>query len=754
MSNNENDSGGLLRSSLAFAPLGVGGAVTARNVIRDNPFENTGKSPIVSSVENFTPSGNVPRIPNSNEIHQFMTRGSVGRPVHGDVARQAWQWAMQGTDPTTRENLLHYTKGIDTMSRAEAIKAIGMTVESNRSGAMASIWGRFRKNVSALEEHRNLYGTVGQFVPVETGKVTQPFMGGIPTGLGKRFGSAAKAFGGSQPLISAVTRPELAEQGFAVFHSTLRTKLGDLAISVPNIQSGLMFEGSTLQTKRIAPDVVLATEGGLERMSRSEYFLREIEESIAPDIGTRIKTERQLKQAVKQLRAEVFGELESVPAVSPGLRTAAQAQYESIRGQAVDIRVPTKARKIFPGSPDYVSVNRVPTDIELSQILQSRAGQQMGLRGGVGPKAMSTGRLSTVPWEEYDITGGPVEYGRRPEQPFRHFQLTEQATEYMRSHSRIGKYRAYEVGAQSLSAKNAMGPSLKMAYVNPELHAEMMEGLAIGNGEAALRSSIAGRLEFESLESIRLANVREDLVGGDFRGLLPGEIIGTTDRGAPFRFAEGMDIKGIEQFESVSQGQFARVAYTQRHGFEHGDKLFGGAKAVTHIRSGSEFRAALKQIGAGTDTDMIVSMDELKKNKALHRRQMLTSLTEIAAGNKDLNSQKRAINLLKQRDVMRLSAGLVKSATRAGVYSHERFVENLMRFASRNLDLTSGQFGEVFGAVPHVLGEEQASSLLARVMKPMGFTAPEWGEVRKAMFSGIAGGVGSLSYGGPAIDVG
>lgn len=756
----KKDGGSLLKTSLAFAPLGIGAGITARNVISEGGHIPPKASSMTTSIGDIAPR-RMPRIPSSQEIFEFMKKGVVGKPVHGDVAKQAWEWAMMGIDPATREGLLHYTRNIDKMSGTEAIKAIGMTLDTNKSAIMGNVWKRFQANVSLLEEQRNLFGGVPQFNPITAGRVTEKFGGGVPSGIQSRLEHLAKALGGAAPEISAITRPELADSGFAVFHTTLRTELGDLRVSVPNVQQGILFEGGTLQTKRIAPDVLVVGEEGVERLTRSEYFLKELHESIVPDIGTRIKTPRDLEKAVGQLRSHVFGELESVPAVAPDKLTAAQAQYEGIRGQAVDIRIKQAARRIRPGAEEFIPIHRIPTDKELADIMTGQIGKQYGLVGGVGPKAMAQGRLSTVPWEEFDITGGPVEYGRRPEQAYRRFQLTEEATAAMRKHSRLGKYRAYEVAAQALSENNTLGPTLKAVYVNPESRAfamggagEKLERLAMGEGEALMRQGIARQLEFESIETIKLKTLRGDIAEGGFKGLLPGDIIGTTERGLPFRYEEGMNILGMERFESQGMGEFASVAYTKRHEFVHGSKLFGGAKAVTQVRAEDEFRDALKQLtGRNVGADIIINMDELKKNKALHRRQMLTALSDIAAEQMEIVKNKRALRMLKERNISELGAGFVRSATKGGVYDHEAFIRNMMRFATREIEMTPQMFGEVFGAVPAALGEEKAAKLLSETLMPT-LPVEEYSKFRQAFFGGTAGGITSFGYAGPAIDVG
>jgi hypothetical protein len=749
----------LLSASVAASPLGVGIGVAARNALQSGAHVTSKTSSMMGSIGEFTASS-MPRVPTSGEIHNFMRRGIVGQPVRGDVARQAWEWAMMGIDPSTREGLLHYTRNINKMSGTEAIRAIGMTVDTNKSAIMGNIWRRFQTNAEMIEEQRNLHGVVPSYQSIMAGRVTMPYQGDIPSEIGQGFQRIAKSLGGARYKVAGITRPELAGSNFAMFHTTFRTGIGDLNISIPSIQAGSYFEGGTLQTKRIAPDVLVVGQTGVRRFNRSAFFLKEVEESIIPDIGVRLKSSRDLNKAIKQLHTNVFGELEAVPAVAPGKRTAAQAQYETIRGQTIDVRMREKARRLYSSSPEFMSVFRKPTDKELSELMTSETGRSLNLGGGVGPKAMSEGRLSTKAWDKLDITGGPVEWGRRPEQAYRRFQLTQQATQYMRSHERMGKYKAYEVAAQRLSESNALGPSVKALYVNPESRAfaaggkaEILERLAIGEGETAMRANLAKNLQFESLETIKLTNLRSDLLEQGFDKLLPGEIIGTTERGIPFTFKKGMNITGLERFDSPGMGEFARMSYIQEHKFVHGSKVFGGAKAVTLLRQDDEFSKAARNLNRqSTGIDIIANMDELKKNKALHRRQMLTALSDFVSENM-YQGDKQALKALRNRDIQSLGKGFVKSATQAGTYDHSAFIKNLMTFAAKESGITAQQFGSVFGAVPHVLGEEEASQILSKTLLPH-MSLEDYSLTRKHFFSGTATGITSLSFGGPAIDVG
>ena len=760
--NSSDNKGGLLKASLAFTPLGTGIGVTGYQVMKDRSHIPARESNLTRGLDSLREASSGPRIPNITEVSRFMNHGVVGSPVHSDVAKQAWDWAMLGVDPGTKDSLLTFTRNIHNLQGRDVTQAIEQTLRQNTSTTMGNIWNRFRRNVELLEVQRNLFNGLPAFGPINSSGVMQN-MQGPSQHIRDRLNRIGQKLGAKTNIYS-MTRPELINEGYGIHNIVFKGgKYGDISLHLPETRNGVLFEGSTLQTKRIAPDVLIKGQQGLERMSRSEYFLKELEESILPDIGGRLKTGRDIERAIKQARWSIFGELEAVPNIPTNLNIPSQLQYEKLRGGAVDIRIPVTQRKIWEGADPFVSSFRTPNESELTGILTSKEGQMMGLRGGAGPKSMSQGRLSTVPWESFDISGGPVEYGRRPEQPFRRFQLTSESMDFMNRHSRLKKYRAYEALGQKLSNNLAMGPTMKVLYVNPESstlaaggRGEMLERLGMGDGEALLRKGIAEKLSFESVETVKLKHARQDILAKGLDAIQPGEILGVTERGQPFVYQEGMKILSSRAFHSDSYGDFLSVGYTQKHKLEHGAKFFGSAKAVTLQRSDPEFSRAVQSLtGSDIAADMIVNMDELKKNKALHRRQMLTALSDIVSETMATQPSKRAAKMLWNRDVSALGAAFSKGATRGGVYQHNLFTERLMKFAARDLNLTPQQFGQVFGSVPVALGEEEATSILSRtLLKGQGLPLEQYAEFRQAMMSGVASGAGTFSFGGPAIEVG
>ena len=713
----ERDGGSLLKAGIAASPLAVGTAVALKGVASDGSIKQPREAGIDQAMRHLASRTRAPYIPSPDEVTRFMNNQS------GDITKQAWKWATHSLDPYSKKRLLGFTEGIEAMTEQEARSAISQTMR-NESAAMSRVWRKFQNTSNMLVNHVSMTGNLPQFYNVDdlstfAQQRTITMATPMPESYLRRVNKIAEAIGATTN-IRGITRPEVAMEGFGVWNVSFRgAEVGDFRLQLPQVAGGVLLEGGELQTRRIAPDIVkIGAEGDITRMSRPEFFLREFEKSIVPDIGTRLKTERDVQQATKQLKAKVFGELEATPNVLGEGMTAAQARREALRGMAVDIVVEEETRR---GALEYRQGFRPPTDSEISRLMASPEGKEMGLRGGVGPKGLSQGRLSTVEWERFYI--GPVDYGRRPEQKMREFQATEQTMEMLGQQKRGQKFRAVQMVGDEVAYANVARPQVRTVYLDPDRHGRLMEELAMGEGEAIARRSTMGKMMFEESKAVKLAEVRADI--DDLKNLQAGEILGRTEAGKIFALPQSAEVTGVRRLtESTVQ-----VEYMQQHRLRHGDKIFDAAKAVVLMRDGQEMRKTLQGLDTAFPADLIASTDELKKNRALHRSQVLSSLEDLVTGTWDAQAANRTWS---------------RQAFTAESASHEAWVRSAMRTATEELELTPKEFGRVFGAVPAVMETDE----LARLSQGL---SPQF---REAMERGVATGMGGVAYGGPRLEAG
>jgi len=740
----DRSGGSLLRTAIAATPLTVGIAAALKGIHVEGSLKQPREAGIDQAMRTLgrQASRRGPPIPSIEDVNRFMQYSRT------DVQRRAWAWATQSVDPFTRKQMLGLTEGIMNMTPAEARSAISATMAGQTSVAAGRIWQRFERNVGTLTAQATQFG-LPNFVGVNqiqglSPKATIAMATPIPAPFMSGIERVQAAMGGTGRQMFGITRPELAGEGLGAWNVIFEgTRVGDVRVQLPQVSGGMIAEGMALQTRRIAPDFVVMGEGGkLQRIGRTEMFLQELERGIAPEIGGRLKTQGDVERAIKQLRGRIFGELETTPANILESRTAAQAQREALRGMAVEMVAPVGVRR---GGAEYRPGFRAMTDDEIRVAMGSAAGRELGLRGGVGPKGLAEGMLSTAEWERYAL--GPVDYSRRPEQIFREFQIAEESMKAL-GQKGSGYYRAVQAEGEALAYSNAVRPKLKAAYVDPRLmigEQSFMQQQAMGEGETLFRARTGDKMIFEESVTQKLIRAREDIAGGGIRG---GEVLGLTPEGKPFTLPEGAAITGVRR----AAGEEVSVEILRRHQFAHGGKLFGGAKALALFREEQAFGGALRQLGIhDRNVDIIISMDELRKNRALHRRQMVDSLQGI------LERRGAPFTRAQARFMAAPGEAFAAQAFKGGAFSHRRFTERAMQFAVGMMDVTEREFGEAFGAVPYVMGgtaEKGGRGVVSAMLARAGLRGKALGTFEEALQRGTAMGLPEFAYGGPMLDVG
>lgn len=759
MADDPKDGGGsLLGAAVGLTPLGIGIGVAAKREFAAGLHIPPDEPAMTRSLDALRNPATTPRVPSANNMLEFMRKGGPGSTaLTGDVARQAWDWAGQGLKKNVRERLLTFTAGLETMADKDVIRAIEQTLRQNESEEMVRMFRRFKTNVAALETHKAIFGSLPDFKPMaHTGDLVQSFRGPMDKGI------AAGAESLAQKLGATLHSRGFERQGFhgVIWEMVFKGgKGGDFSVMVPEAIDNIMAEGFTFQTRRYAPDMLVKTAEGMKVFTPGEMFLKEIESSIVPDIGSRLKSQTDVHRAISQARAATLGIFESLPAVPESMLPEVQQQHELLRSQRIRLMKEVGARKIWDGSPEFVPSFTQMGQEEVDEFMRSAEGRRWGLTGGVGPRAAMFGYRSTAQWEKYYLTPEAIDHGRRTEQAYRRFQLTAETDEHLRSQERFRRYRNYETKAAR--GERTMRVGMRAVYVDPDRHAKLLSELFMGEGEAIGRREM-GRMSFESLETAKL-RLRPDLVEKGFKGVKVGEILGTTIEGKPFVYQEGMDIVGSTAFSSPGAGEYHQLSYMQHHQFRHGSKVFGDAKALVLLRQKQEIDAAVRSITSNRETaaatDMLINMDTLKKNKALHNKQMITSLAEVVHLKNQTRRIKNGEKVLQLLDVEKFSSTMSNLATKGGVYdtaAHSRMVGNLMRFAAEEVKVSAEQFGSIFGSVPYVLGEEEAERLARQGLAgtTVGGFKHSTNRYIGAMSQGVAGGVAHLAFGGPPIDVG
>lgn len=743
----KKDKTSFLSAAMVAAPTVVGAGVSAKNILATGgPIPPT-RSSVERAMDTLYDISRRAPIAISPEDHiRFMNQEALffSTPQGAEAARTAWLQAVKGADPIIRAPFELFNSRIQALPSEQVPSAITDVMSRQRAEFADPIYRKYYRNLEVLRSQKISAGFVSP-EPIPEWK-SQIFP---PHGIKQAITPLEQAMG---PSTFRWRSREWAEEGLGLWRISFESPLGrKVNFMLPNVSQGMLVEGATLQTRYIAPDIGVldpATKE-LKRMTRSEFLLKEIEESVLPDINTgRLQTEKEIEAAIQEARRRVIHTLEVVPNIPTHMQTPAMKEYINLRSQAIDIRVPTE-RRPGEGPWKYTSAFRQPTEAELIDVMERH-----GLYGGVSPKMIAGGRLQTQDISQRFMVPEATNWGRRPESYFREWGLTAEAAESMSNiaNGRYARYRTYEAAANRAAEDRLLRPNLKALYLDPERYAALMQEAGMGEGEAIARASLAKHMTFEATGWAHLSQVREDLIeklmAGEAIDLTPGEIIGWTERGDPFVMKQGMRDFRVFTHENIARGQYYSLYFRDVRNMRSADKFFGDIKALVHLEETGKLRERIKkQVSTHrflSDTDIIASMDELRKDTGKHTRQIMSSLGETISFKASREALSDASKLY-YANPERVAEIWRRLSTTRGMYSHKKFVEEAMKFAVTEAGVRPGQFGAIFGAVPAVFGQETAEKLVRGIVP-----SARQPEFIAEMSKGFAGGIAKVAYGGPA----
>ncbi|MHA2063329.1 MAG: hypothetical protein ACXABY_02990, partial [Candidatus Thorarchaeota archaeon] len=621
---------GFLETAITAAPAGIGLGISARNMLRAGVPTVGGGPASESAIRAAISSATLPGVPDINSHLEYMSKqAGFFRGTGADVAREAWTQAMGFADAATSRELLDFTQNLRSMPAASVADAIEQTLRTNQSQAMARVFSRFRFNVNALTAHQNITGTIPKFAPFNFKGAGYLLGGGLEdipevlrgrlAGLGERGLIFQEAFG--------YKRAEF--PGFTSFRATFQGPKGlNVSLLLPMVHEGAMLEGVSMRTRYIAPDVAVWQGGQLRRMTRPEYMLEQFERTIAPAIQRGdITTQAEVDRAMRAMRGETLHKLETISNVPAGMSAAeadALRRMQEIKGRAVDIRVPAQLPEL-KGEWHWRSAFEIPTETEMAAAM--RAG---GFGGGVSPTAIAAGRvMGTTEMAQWAVTPEAADWSRRLEQAMREFTLTSGATAEAVASEHYMAAAALDVpGMKQAWRGETLPPQLRTMYVDPSKFGKEMQAIGLDEGEAIARNNVTGMLEQQGIRHQHLMVADEEAMKMINQGkeLKPGRVLGWTTEGDPFVVGRGQRFLGRTIHESTSMGEFATLHYMETHKMGRWEKFFGDLKAVVSFRTGAEFQKATNRLtnerAIAHGFEVIASMDELKKNRALHNKQI------------------------------------------------------------------------------------------------------------------------------------
>jgi hypothetical protein len=696
--------GSFLGSAVVGAPLAVGVGVGVQRMMKEASFHGATAearvNPLAKSAEKAKSVAPIPVF--NREAHlKFMT-GRIGTTdtsafMRGEGAaftRKAWATALERIDATVAQKLAASTQGIPDANLADEITRL---IEAESSLEANKAFNRFRRIMKAGISQRNKLQTIPEFGNYRVPSI-RPTFSSLPSNMSDALVRMEGLMG-----TKSITQFYGSKAG-GTYKVQLPTSVGTMTMQLPTIQEGALYRGFTQQTKYLAPDVMLMEGATVRRMNRAEYLMHLFESSVIPQIGSTIKSQQQLRKAVALAEQEATGSLEFIPRFTgPGLN-----RYADIRRQAVDLRVPTEISGKF-----FELGVRTPTEAEYATALE-----QQGLFGGASPTSMSKGRAMEKNLSEWFVTPKAVDWSSRIDQVNQRWFLTQEAQNFIKQSKRAHlagisqeQLNIFETATFRRDFGEFSSAQLNTLYVDPDIgqNRRLVNRLRIGEGEALVHPGMKRAFEAQQSVSAHLRPIEglEGMLERHLAGtevIQKGQMLGITTTGKPFVYDPGeMTLLGQSGHRSKPLGEYMSLHYLERARMENYGKVFGDIKAVLR------FEEVDKMVGA----DVVATVDNLRKSPHRHNKQMLSRLWWYVQKDWEKGKIARTARMEQFRNNFHsLAAEMESRAMVGGVYKHEIMVGELMKTVTApGMRLGTGGFGSIFGAVPSVLGAEQARAM-------------------------------------------
>lgn len=433
-------------------------------------------------------------------------------------------------------------------------------------------------------------------------------------------------------------------------------------------------------------------------------------------------------------------ELETVTNIPDALENAASQRYQRIRGGATQVVTESMLPEL-KGPWRYRPSYQAPTSAELAGAMRTG-----GLMAGTSPTGVAKGIVmgkSGFDVRSLFMTPNAADVSRRPEQSIRNYQLAEES--WAAIDERFSQYSIFNTeGKKAAWQGEKLPPFLRTIYLEPGAHAETMERLGMGEGMAVARSNLKRAFTQETIRSTHLVQANQEALAMISRGetVAKDTLLGWTDKGLPFitKDASQQQLLGSTTFQSASKGEYATITHKDIQKMGTFEKFFGDLKAVVRFAGGNELKN--EQIAKGFD--VIASMDDLRKNNALHNQQMITAMWDVLERRTSGPTTKGQMRF--KTAPLNVASMMEQAATTGGVYQHEKFVEEMMGFGKKYFDLREPEFQRVFGAVPTVFKDTDVD--FTALTKRAGFGDYKFGRAQSAV------GRAQLFYGGSKESVG
>jgi hypothetical protein len=777
----------LFRSAVTATPAAIGVGVFFRNMrnapaatkftsMASNRAPNPLNSAIQAAVQETIQSGSLTRKGRIAQLESMYDRfiEQDKMSVSKDVVVDSWKNALRtaGVGVDVEEELVFRvaSKAGDAADVLKDIATIGnesSSIYTQRaiSTFMEDMGILERRGLEGLNTQMMDTGLSGGFLAKEVRSLPKVSLSSLDPVTASYLKKISGAFGASIDVMR-VSRSDLPgaqlHVGFAggKLPRSFINKAGQtefpLLLKIPEATgTGVVYKGATQQSKYITGLYGIVGKGNkLESTMNYEQFMamRAYEDIVPHLMNDKRITRSRIRAAQSQFDQRLIGAAEWVENMPTGVNPSLD-EYIAMRSSNLHL--------FRPGGGTFGPRGLQLPELEeeaYSQILASQKlsgpGGTFNVYPGASPAAIAKNVMMTQDPRQRYLVPEAYAFERRPMQSFRKATLTPEAQRLVGNANLTQK----RFGWASMGPGNA--PMFETTYVS-ERYAQEMAEIGMGSQGALLMSEeTAGMRSFTRPKQYHIQPTNVDpTLGKLIEGktsienlnmpITKGQFLGRDIEGKLVEASRGGRIVSSRAFSDPLKGDYLELMVAEEFRNPFVSKVFGGAKGMAMSVKGSDLQNYIaEKFGnewlAGQGIDAIVSMGELKKNRALHYHQLFTSLWDYIDITKNSGKQfgsgltsRFVSEPVKALEEIRQSASFL---TRGGGFSHEEMIKSALSMA-REAELGPREMGAVFGAVPDVFGMETGEAgVIAGFKSKFGVTLNPF-EAREVS-RGLAGGIG------------
>lgn len=721
--NTQTNQGSIFKTAIIASPIAIGGGIGISRLLKksshfDQPVEVIPNSASFDSIRRFTnryvsqAHSGIFKDWQLDKLSGFSQNTALSREhVYSALMRSA-----NSADPSGMIAKTFQKRLSSAGSASEIYSDILNTVQQNNSIYMRRTMSSFLQDVALLEERAGagLPFEIQPFEPFVERKIKQLHYTDLDKMLGDDIAQMQKMLG------AKVTVKEMSRTGVEGAQLALEFRRAQDAVepwftlNVPRVlpdNPNIITRGTTQQSRYIAGTYGLIEGTNLvKRFNHEQWMTNRAVAELVPEIMKNNKlSDRAIQQMARQFEQKMIESPEWIPSMPVGVHQGID-EYTRLRSQIMRLYTPGETTGSIRQLNEY----------EMGRIIErggvNTPGGILPLYPGASPSQISKSIVSTWDPTGQFLVPETASFGRRPMQKYRlSMSPTAEAIAAMEQDVTNQRFQwlTDKVGIRA--------PVVRSAFVSSALGPQLSGTGVTSEGQFLLSDKLAPQFQMNKWtqfdiatgSAVELPSLLKGAPGSDVwdinKRVEAGTFLGYDPTGKPVTLEEDMFLSRATAFsQDRNKGDFIRVMAMQDISKPRYAKYFGikgmGVSVSPGYLEDVLTDATQQQSDMFRNIDAIVTMDELKKNRALHYNQMFSSLWEFTQINMQSNKQPGTLASNFGNNPQQVIAEIRKNAmTQPGIFSHEAALSNIVNIA-REAQLTPEQMGGVFGAVPEVFG--------------------------------------------------